>query len=236
MSFVDRGPAPRGVPRPRRHVVVLRGLVRQARLGRPLGALGGDPRRVPRPRRRRRGVRAGARRRDRRELVPPLRRWPSSAPRPTASRCASGPNRFSDRGVVLDLPSLRGEVRFDDPARPVAGLAGARPASWGGTPGCRRWSASTASSRSATTSPARLTHDGDDRVLRRRSRLPARRTGAPRSRRLRVDADQPLHRARAPASRRRSRSSRGCARSSAATSSGSSTAASCTRSRRTPAR
>ncbi len=29
-----------------------------------------------------------------------------------------GPNRFSDRGVVLDLPSLRGEVRFTTPLDP----------------------------------------------------------------------------------------------------------------------
>ncbi|MCA0330532.1 MAG: tocopherol cyclase family protein [Actinobacteria bacterium] len=29
-----------------------------------------------------------------------------------------GPNRFSDRGVVLDLPSLRGEVRFTTPFDP----------------------------------------------------------------------------------------------------------------------
>ena len=42
-----------------------------------------------------------------------------------------GPNRFSDRGVVLDLPSLQGEVRFTTPLDPW-------PVSWR-SPGVMGW-------------------------------------------------------------------------------------------------
>ena len=73
---------------------------------------------------------------------------------------------------------------------------GAPRASWAGTPGCPRWSASTASCPSGTTSPARFTHAGADHVVRRRPRLPREGLGRGLPLGLRLDADQPLRRAR----------------------------------------